>query len=133
VLHIYPTCGIFYLPSIDTDTRDRQFNVSSERHAAGMKLIKCARVWVRTQGPQRSHPVSLKTNVLTTGPPSYLSDMFVTNISVSPLQLPNPSIAWLASQCKIYIKDVSIILPQTQLWHHYTRIKVKKIKIKINK
>jgi hypothetical protein len=29
------------LPSIGTDTRHRQFNVSSEGHA-GMKLIKCA-------------------------------------------------------------------------------------------
>ena len=40
MLHIYPMCGIFYLPSIDTGTRGRQFNVSSERHPAGILLMK---------------------------------------------------------------------------------------------
>ena len=36
MLYIYPMCGIFHLPSIDTGTRDRQFNISSERHVAGI-------------------------------------------------------------------------------------------------
>ena len=43
MLHIYPMRGIFYLPSIDTGTRDRQFNVSSERHPAGILLMKVLR------------------------------------------------------------------------------------------
>ena len=30
ILHIYPICGIFYLPSIDIGTSGQQFNVSSE-------------------------------------------------------------------------------------------------------
>ena len=46
MLHFYPMCanfstmcGIFYLASTDTGTRDHQFNVSSERHPAGILLI----------------------------------------------------------------------------------------------
>ena len=27
MLHIYPMCGIFHLPSIDTGTRSHQFNI----------------------------------------------------------------------------------------------------------
>ena len=40
MLNIYPKCRIFYLPSIDTGTRDRQFNISSEWHPAGILLMK---------------------------------------------------------------------------------------------
>ena len=36
MLHIYPMCGIFYLPSIDTGTRNHQFYVSSEQHPVVM-------------------------------------------------------------------------------------------------
>ena len=46
MLRIYPKCGIFYLPSIDIGTRDRQFNVSSERHPAGILLMKVLKFWV---------------------------------------------------------------------------------------
>ena len=40
MLHIYPMCGVFYLPSIDTGTWDRQFNISSKRHPVGNLLMK---------------------------------------------------------------------------------------------
>ena len=40
MLHIYPICRIFYLPSIDTGTRVSQFNVSSELHPAGILLTE---------------------------------------------------------------------------------------------
>ena len=39
-IHIYPTCWIFYLPSIDTVTRGSQFNVLSKQHPAVILLVK---------------------------------------------------------------------------------------------
>ena len=45
MLHIYPMCGIFYLPSIDTGKRDHQFNVSPKRHPAGILLMKVLKFW----------------------------------------------------------------------------------------
>jgi hypothetical protein len=59
-VYIYPTCGIFYLPSIG--------------------------IW--TPHPQRSQPVSLKTIVLTIGPPSCK----VTGVSktLESVKSPNP-------------------------------------------
>ena len=43
MLHIYPMFEIFYLSSIDTGTREHQFNVSSEQHPAGILLMKVRR------------------------------------------------------------------------------------------
>ena len=40
MLHIYPMCGIFYLPSKDTGTRDHQFNILSEQYTVGILLMK---------------------------------------------------------------------------------------------
>ena len=37
MLHIYPTRGIFYLPVIDTDTRDCQSNLFSKQPSEGME------------------------------------------------------------------------------------------------
>ena len=46
MLHIYPMCGIFYLP-VYTGTSDCQFNISSERHLSGILLMKvCGILWV---------------------------------------------------------------------------------------
>ena len=46
-----PMCGIFYLPSIDTGIRGRQFNVSSKRHPAGILLLKVlGKFWVLRPG-----------------------------------------------------------------------------------
>ena len=51
MLHIYPMYGIFYLPSIDTGTRGRQLNVLSERHPAGILLMKVlGKFWVLRPG-----------------------------------------------------------------------------------
>ena len=55
MLHIYPLCGIFYLPSNGTGTRGRQFNVASKRQPAG-----------RGSNPG---PSAQQASVLTTRPP----------------------------------------------------------------
>ena len=49
MLHIYPMSGIFYLPSIDSGTRDRKFKVSSERHPAG--IFSCEGLWKTLGSP----------------------------------------------------------------------------------
>ena len=53
MLHIYPMCGIFDLPSIDTGTRDCQFNVSFKQHPVGILMTKvCGNFWVFHQWDQ---------------------------------------------------------------------------------
>ena len=70
MLHIYPMRGIFYLPSIDTGTRDRQFNVSSERHPAGILLMKVLRFLGFTARGSNPGPPAQQASILTTTPPS---------------------------------------------------------------
>ena len=53
MLHIYPLCGIFNFLSIDTGTRDHQFNVSSKQHPARILLMKVyGKKWVLSLGIQ---------------------------------------------------------------------------------
>ena len=40
MLRSCPMWGIFSLYSIDTDTKDRQFNISSQPHLLGVMLLK---------------------------------------------------------------------------------------------
>ena len=62
--------GIFYLPSIDTGTRSRQFNVSSERHPAEILLMKVLVNFGFTARGSNLGPLSQQASVLTTRPPS---------------------------------------------------------------
>ena len=39
MLHIYPKCGIFYLPSTDTGTKDNQLNMQLFSIIKGNDLI----------------------------------------------------------------------------------------------
>ena len=76
MLHIYPMCGIFYLPSIDTGTRGCQFNVSSEWHPTGILLMKVlGKFWVLRPGiePRTSSTAGKRLNHLTTQLTIYLS------------------------------------------------------------
>ena len=51
MLHIYAMRGTFYLPSIETGTRGRQFNISSKRHPAGILLMKVlGKFWILRPG-----------------------------------------------------------------------------------
>ena len=68
--HIYPMCGIFYLPSIGTGTRGRQFNVSSERHPAGILWWRSLENFGFSARGSNPGPPAQQTSTLTTRPPS---------------------------------------------------------------
>ena len=71
MLHIHPMCEIFYLPSIDTDTRGRQFKVSYERYPAWILLMKVhGKFWVLHPGIE----------LMATGPPAQQVSVFTTDV-----------------------------------------------------
>ena len=68
--HIYPMCGIFYLPSIDTGTRGHQFNISSERHPARIQPMDHGKFGFSARGSYPGFPAQ-QTSILTTKPTIY--------------------------------------------------------------
>ena len=70
MLHIYPMRGIFYLPNIDTGTRGRQFNISSEWHPGRILLMKVHQNFGFSTWRSNPGPPAEQASILTTRPPS---------------------------------------------------------------